>query len=68
MPNLVGARLDAAAQELAAAGLRLGPTAGPREGFVVKQTPPAGARVPRQAAVSLTLSATAAGVTVLPPR
>jgi len=68
VPNLVGARLDAAAQELAAAGLRLGPTAGPREGFVVKQTPPAGARVPRQAAVSLTLSATAAGVTVLPPR
>lgn len=68
VPNLVGARLDAATRELAAAGLRLGPTAGPREGFVVKQTPTAGARVPRQAAVSLTLSATAAGVTVLPPR
>jgi len=64
VPNVVGARLDAAARDLTAAGLRLGPTTGPRDGFVVKQTPAAGARVPRQAPVTLTLSGTAAGVTV----
>ncbi len=68
VPNLVGARLDAAVRDLAALGLRLGPTTGPRDGFVVKQTPTAGARVPRQAAVGVTLSATAAGVTSPPPR
>jgi hypothetical protein len=68
VPNLVGARLDAAARDLAAVGLKLGATTGPRDGFVVKQAPPAGARVPRQAAVSVTLSTTAAGVTTPAPR
>jgi PASTA domain len=68
VPNVVGARLDSATRELEAAGLRLGPTTGPRDGFVVKQTPPPGAVAPRQAGVSLTLSATAASVTDLPPR
>jgi hypothetical protein len=62
VPNLVGARLDGATHDLQAAGLRLGTVAGPREGFVVKQDPPAGARVARQASVGLTLSATAAVV------
>jgi len=64
VPNLVGARLDAATRDLAEAGLALGETTGPREGFVVKQRPEAGASVPRQTAIGVTLSATAAGVTV----
>jgi hypothetical protein len=68
VPNLVGARLDGATRDLQSAGLRLGAVAGPREGFVVKQEPPAGARVARQAAVGVTLSATAAGVTPAAPR
>jgi hypothetical protein len=68
VPNVVGARLDSATRDLEAAGLRLGPTTGPRDGFVVKQTPPPGAVAPRQTGVSLTLSATAASVTDLPPR
>jgi hypothetical protein len=68
VPNLVGARLDAATRDLAALGLKLGATTGPRDGFVVKQVPAAGARVPRQAAVSVTLSTSAAGVTTPPPR
>lgn len=66
VPNLVGARLDAAVDDLEAAGLRLGTTTGPRDGFVVKQSPEAGAVAPRQTAVSVTLSATAA--TIAPPR
>jgi beta-lactam-binding protein with PASTA domain len=66
VPNLIGARLEAAVGDLVAAGLRLGATTGPREGFVVKQSPEAGAIAPRQTAVSLTLSATAA--TIAPPR
>lgn len=68
VPNLVGARLDAATRDLQAAGLRLGVTTGPREGFVVKQSPEAGTPVARQAAVGVTLSATAATTTTLPPR
>jgi hypothetical protein len=68
VPNVVGARLDEATRDLATAGLRLGAATGPREGFVVKQTPAAGTRVARQSAVALTLSATAVGVTPLPPR
>jgi hypothetical protein len=68
VPNLVGARLDAATRDLQAAGLRLGPTTGPREGWVVKQTPAAGARAPRQSAVAVTLSTTAVGVTPVLPR
>jgi hypothetical protein len=68
VPNLVGARLDAATRDLQVAGLRLGAVAGPRDGFVVKQEPAAGARVGRQAAVGVTLSGTAAGVTPVPPR
>jgi PASTA domain-containing protein len=68
VPNLVGARLDAATRDLAALGLKLGATTGPRDGFVVKQVPAAGARVPRQAAVSVTLSTSAAGVTTPAPR
>ncbi|MGH7322162.1 MAG: PASTA domain-containing protein, partial [Candidatus Rokuibacteriota bacterium] len=67
VPNLVGARLDAATRDLAAVGLRLGATAGPGEGFVVKQVPEAGTPVPRETAVSVTLSATAASVTGSPP-
>jgi len=67
VPNLVGARLEAAVRDLEAAGLRLGGTTGPREGFVVKQVPDAGTRVPRQATVSVTLSATAATTTVPSP-
>jgi hypothetical protein len=66
VPNLIGARLDAAKGDLEAAGLRLGATTGPSEGFVVKQSPEAGAVASRQTAVSLTLSATAA--TIAPPR
>jgi hypothetical protein len=68
VPNVVGARLDAASRDLQAVGLRLGTTTGPRDGYVVKQSPAAGARVSRQAAVNVTLSATAAGVTVITPR
>jgi hypothetical protein len=64
VPNVVGARLEAATRDLTDAGLRLGPTTGPRDGFVVKQSPAAGSLVPRQAPVTLTLSGTAAGVTV----
>jgi beta-lactam-binding protein with PASTA domain len=66
VPNLIGARLDAAVGDLQAAGLRLGATTGPRDGFVVTQSPEAGATTPRQTAVSVTLSATAA--TIAPPR
>jgi beta-lactam-binding protein with PASTA domain len=66
VPNLVGARLEAARRDLAEAGLRLGQVTGPADGFVVKQTPEAGASVPRDASVHVTLSATAAGVTVPP--
>jgi hypothetical protein len=60
VPNLIGARLDAATRDLQAAGLRLGGIEGPREGFVVKQAPEAGARASRDAAVSVTMSGTAA--------
>lgn len=66
VPNLVGARLDAAIRDLQVAGLRLGTVTGPREGFVVLQAPDAGASVPGGSAVSVTLSATAA--TIGPPR
>ena len=67
VPNLVGARLEAAGRDLDVAGLRLGATTGPREGFVVKQDPEAGARVPRLAKVNVTFSATAATTTVPSP-
>jgi hypothetical protein len=67
VPNLVGARLEAATRDLDQAGLRLGAASGPREGFVVEQQPEAGARVPRRSTVSVTLSATAATITA-PPR
>jgi PASTA domain len=63
VPNVVGARLDAASRDLAAAGLRLGASAGPRDGFIVKQAPEAGVRVAPQTPVSVTLSATAATTT-----
>jgi beta-lactam-binding protein with PASTA domain len=53
-------------RDLAAAGLRLGPVTGPREGHVVKQSPDSGTAVARQSAVGLTLSATAA--TTTPPQ
>ncbi len=66
VPNLVGARLEAAARDLEARGLRLGPATGPRDGFVVMQSPDAGARVPRGATVGVTLSGSAA--TIAPPR
>jgi hypothetical protein len=62
VPNLVGARLAAATRELAGAGLRLGATTGPADGFVVKQEPEAGAAARRDTTVAVTLSATAAGV------
>jgi hypothetical protein len=62
VPNLIGTRLEAATSDLAAAGLKLGAVAGPREGHVVKQSPEGGATVSRQSAVSLTLSATAATI------
>ncbi|HSD28322.1 MAG TPA: PASTA domain-containing protein [Vicinamibacteria bacterium] len=68
VPNLIGLRLADVARDLAALGLRLGATTGPRDGFVVKQAPAPGARVARQAAVSVTLSATAAGVVPVPAR
>jgi hypothetical protein len=61
VPNLVGARLAAATQDLAAAGLRLGATTGPADGYVIKQDPEAGAAAPRATPVAVTLSATAAG-------
>jgi hypothetical protein len=60
VPNLIGARLDAATRDLQAAGLRLGGIEGPREGFVVKQAPEAGMRAPRDATVSVIMSGTAA--------
>jgi hypothetical protein len=66
VPNLVGARLEAATRDLEARGLRLGPATGPRDGFVVMQSPDAGAQVPRGAPVGVTLSGTAA--TIGPPR
>jgi hypothetical protein len=66
VPNLIGTRLDAAVRDLEAAGLKLGAIVGPREGHIVKQSPEGGTAVPRQSAVSLTLSATAA--TVSPPQ
>jgi hypothetical protein len=66
VPNLIGARLDAAVRDLGTAGLRLGPVTGPRDGYIVKQSPEAGGGAPRQSAVSVTLSATAA--TIAPPR
>ena len=66
MPNLIGARLDAAVRDLEAAGLRLGPVSGPRDGYIVKQSPDAGGGVPRQSAVGVTLSATAATVAPTP--
>lgn len=62
VPNLIGARLDAAVRDLEAAGLRLGPVTGPRDGFIVNQSPDAGDGAPRQSTVSVTLSATAATV------
>jgi hypothetical protein len=66
VPNLIGARLDSAVRDLEAAGLRLGPVTGPRDGFIVKQSPEAGGAAARQSAVSVTLSATAA--TIAPPQ
>jgi hypothetical protein len=66
VPNLIGARLDAAVRDLGAAGLRLGPVTGPRDGYIVKQSPEGGDGAPRQSAVSVTLSGTAA--TIAPPR
>jgi hypothetical protein len=66
VPNLIGTRLEAAVRDLEAAGLKLGPVTGPREGHVVKQSPESGTAVTRQSAVSLTLSATAA--TTSPPQ
>jgi PASTA domain-containing protein len=66
VPNLIGARLDGAIRDLEAAGLRLGPVTGPRDGYIVKQSPEAGGGATRQSAVSVTLSATAA--TIAPPR
>ena len=66
VPNLIGTRLEAATRDLEAAGLKLGPITGPRDGHVVKQSPEGGTAAPRQSAVSLTFSATAA--TVSPPQ
>jgi hypothetical protein len=66
VPNLIGARLDAAVRDLEAAGLRLGPVTGPREGFIVKQSPDPGGGVLRHSAVSVTLSGTAATITPTP--
>jgi PASTA domain len=66
VPNLIGARLDAAVRDLEAAGLRLGPVTGPRDGFIVNQSPEAGGSVPRRSAVGVTLSGTAA--TIAPPQ
>jgi hypothetical protein len=66
VPNLIGARLDAAVRDLETAGLRLGPVTGPRDGYIVKQSPEGGGGAPRQSVVSVTLSATAA--TIAPSR
>jgi PASTA domain len=66
VPNLIGARLDAATRDLETAGLRLGPVTGPRDGFIVKQSPDAGAGVPRQSVVTVTLSGTAATIAPAP--
>lgn len=66
VPNLIGARLDAAVRDLETAGLRLGPVTGPRDGFIVKQSPDAGDGAPRQSPVSVTLSATAATIAPSP--
>jgi hypothetical protein len=66
VPNLIGARLDAAVRELEAVGLRLGVVTGPRDGYIVKQSPEAGGSAPPQSAVGVTLSGTAA--TITPPR
>lgn len=66
VPNLIGTRLEAAVRDLETAGLKLGPVSGPREGYVVKQSPEGGTTVSRQSSVSLTLSATAA--TISPPQ
>lgn len=66
VPNLIGARLEDAVRDLESAGLRLGPVTGPRDGYIVKQSPEGGGAAPRQSAVSVTLSGTAA--TIAPPR
>jgi len=66
VPNLIGARLDAATRDLETAGLRLGPVTGPRDGFIVKQSPDPGSGVPRQSPVSVTLSGTAATIKPTP--
>jgi hypothetical protein len=66
VPNLIGARLDAAVRELEAVGLRLGAVTGPRDGYIVKQSPESGGSAPPQSAVGVTLSGTAA--TITPPR
>lgn len=66
VPNLIGARLEAAVRELEAAGLRLGAVTGPRDGYIVNQSPDAGGNAAPQSGVSVTLSGTAA--TIAPPR
>lgn len=66
VPNLIGARLDAATRDLETAGLRLGPVTGPRDGFIVKQSPDAGTGAPHQSAVTVTLSGTAATIAPTP--
>jgi len=66
VPNLIGARLDAAVRDLEAAGLRLGAVTGPRDGYIVNQTPEAGGSAAPQSGVNVTLSGTAA--TITPPR
>jgi hypothetical protein len=66
VPNLIGARLEAAVRDLEAAGLRLGAVTGPRDGYVVNQSPEAGGSAASQSGVSVTLSGTAA--TITPPR
>ena len=66
VPNLIGARLDAAVRELEAAGLRLGAVVGPRDGYIVNQSPEPGGSAAPQSGVSVTLSGTAA--TITPPR
>jgi hypothetical protein len=66
VPNLIGARLDAAVRDLEAAGLRLGTVTGPRDGYIVNQSPEAGGSAAPQSGVSVTLSGTAA--TIAPPR
>jgi hypothetical protein len=66
VPNLIGARLEGAVRDLESVGLRLGATTGPRDGFIVKQSPEAGTTATQQTPVSVTLSGTAA--TIAPPR